>query len=172
MRRQSAHRILTAGLVALASLTVLTAPTSAAGSENNRELAAARAATARYHDEAAAIAAGYQHTDECVAAPPGAMGYHYVSPTLFDPLDVTRPGAVLYAPGPHGRRLVAVEYFVVDRDQNPATDDDRPSLFGQPFDGPMPGHFPGMPVHYDLHVWLWAHNPDGMFAQWNPSISC
>jgi len=36
----------------------------------------------------------------------------------------------------------------------------------------MPGHFAGMPVHYDLHVWLWKHNPAGMFAEWNPGLSC
>jgi hypothetical protein len=29
-----------------------------------------------------------------------------------------------------------------------------------------------MPEHYDLHVWLWKHNPEGMFAQFNPRVSC
>ena len=33
-----------------------------------------------------------------------------------------------------------------------------------PFDSPMLGHEPGMPVHYDLHVWLYRHNPAGLFA--------
>jgi hypothetical protein len=60
----------------------------------------------------------------------------------------------------------------VDADGSLATDDDRPSIFGQPFDGPMPGHNPAMPVHYDLHVWLSADNPSGLFAQFNPSLSC
>ena len=36
----------------------------------------------------------------------------------------------------------------------------------------MTGHSPGMPVHYDLHVWLFDSNPDGVFAPWNPSVSC
>jgi hypothetical protein len=36
----------------------------------------------------------------------------------------------------------------------------------------MLGHEPGMPVHYDLHVWLYQANPDGVFASWNPSVSC
>ena len=45
-------------------------------------------------------------------------------------------------------------------------------LFGQTFDGPMPGHIPTMPWHWDLHVWVWAHNPSGMFAEWNPSLQC
>ena len=68
------------------------------------------------------------------------------------------------------RHLVGVEFFSADG--VPGTDDDRPSLFGQPFDGPMPGHFPGQPDHYDLHVWLWRFNPAGMFAQFNPRVSC
>jgi hypothetical protein len=29
-----------------------------------------------------------------------------------------------------------------------------------------------MPIHYDLHVWLYKHNPAGMFAAWNPRVSC
>jgi hypothetical protein len=36
----------------------------------------------------------------------------------------------------------------------------------------LDGHAPGMPVHYDLHVWLGRTNPDGLFAVPNPSISC
>ena len=26
--------------------------------------------------------------------------------------------------------------------------------------------------HYELHVWLFQHNPSGMFASWNPTVSC
>jgi hypothetical protein len=29
-----------------------------------------------------------------------------------------------------------------------------------------------MPIHYDLHVWLWQHNPSGLFAPWNPDVTC
>jgi hypothetical protein len=29
-----------------------------------------------------------------------------------------------------------------------------------------------MPVHYDLHVWLWQDNPAGMFALFNPTVTC
>jgi len=28
------------------------------------------------------------------------------------------------------------------------------------------------PPHYELHIWLYKHNPAGLFAQWNPRISC
>jgi hypothetical protein len=36
----------------------------------------------------------------------------------------------------------------------------------------MLGHGPGMPIHYDLHLWIWAPNPRGMFAQYNPAVRC
>jgi hypothetical protein len=71
-----------------------------------------------------------------------------------------------------GLRLGAVEYFQVDADQDLHTSADRPELFGLPFDGPMLGHNPHMPIHYDLHVWLFRHNPAWTFAMWNPRVRC
>jgi hypothetical protein len=47
-----------------------------------------------------------------------------------------------------------------------------PAVLGQTFDGPMEGHAPGMPWHYDVHVWVAEANPSGVFAQFNPAISC
>lgn len=134
-----------------------------------------RQLSGRYHSHTQAEKAGFLATDECVAVPGlGGMGYHYVNPTRIDTtLNVDEPEVLLYESGPNGKhRLTGVEYLVVDADQDLATADDRPSLAGRPFDGPMPGHSPGMPVHYDRHVWAWADNPDGDFATWNPSISC
>jgi hypothetical protein len=29
-----------------------------------------------------------------------------------------------------------------------------------------------MPVHYDLHVWLYQPNAAGMFAQSNDAVAC
>jgi hypothetical protein len=104
------------------------------------------------------------------------MGIHYANEELIadGELDVTTPEILVYQPMPSGKlRLGAVEYFQVDGDQDLATDDDRPSMFGHmPFDGPMLGHEPGMPIHYDLHVWLNRHNPAGLFAMWNPRVNC
>lgn len=172
-RRTRRIVVATAGAVGVACAAMV--PLSAdADSGTNTDLAAARAATAKYHDEARALADGYLSTDECVASPSGAMGYHYVNPALFDaPMDVRTPPILLYQSGEDGgRKLVAVEYFKADEDQDVDTDGDRPSLFGTEFDGPMAGHDDGMPIHYDLHVWLWQHNPDGMFAEFNPAGSC
>jgi len=150
-------------------------PAQAGGqSEWRQDVAAVRAATAQYHDEAKAIADGFTPTDECVSSPDGTMGSHYVNfERLGAPLDVTKPAILIYQPSPSGgRTLVAVEYFKVDEDQDLATDDDRPALFGEGFDGPMPGHVEGMPIHYDLHAWVWQHNPSGIFEEWNPAGSC
>jgi len=143
-----------------------TADQSSAGDAG---LSAAKAFTAPYQSEAAAIADGFTPTDECVPA----MGYHYVNFSRIDTnLEPSRPEAVLYVSTPGGgRQLAAAEWLVVDADQDLATDDDRPTLFGHPFDGPMLGHAPGMPIHYDLHAYAWVENPDGGFATWNPAIS-
>lgn len=133
-------------------------------------LAATRAATAAFHDPAAAIAAGYLPTDHCE---PG-MGQHWISPAnLADGVnDLTKPDILLYEPTTDGLRLVGVEWMQPDADQDLSTDDDRPTLAGLPFDGPMLGHEPGMPVHYDKHLYLWKTNPDGAFTAHNPRVTC
>jgi hypothetical protein len=140
------------------------------------DLRRARAATRKFRSVAMARAAGYAAAGECVEDPKyGGMGIHYANPELVadGKLDVTKPEILVYQPTPGGKlRLGAVEYFQVDADQDLATDDDRPDLFGMPFDGPMLGHDAEMPIHYDLHVWLYRHNPAGRFAMWNPRVHC
>jgi hypothetical protein len=165
-----------AALALVGVLVALAAIVTAAASPPNK-VQAVKAATARYHSFVQAQAAGYTIAGEpCVAAPGlGAMGIHAVNPALImDPaINPTRPEIILYLPKANGRlQLIGVEYFKIDADQDLATDGDRPSLFGQPFDGPMPGHNPTMPIHYDLHLWLWADNPAGFFAPFNPNLSC
>jgi hypothetical protein len=133
------------------------------------DLAAVRQATARFHDVDAAIAAGYSPTEECVPN----MGYHYVNFGQFGAMDPLAPDALLYAANKNGQlKLVAAEWFKVDADQDLSTDGDRPTMFGKAFDGPMPGHAPGMPIHYDLHAYIWQANPDGVLATWNRNIDC
>ncbi|GIE28201.1 hypothetical protein Ait01nite_012460 [Actinoplanes italicus] len=133
-------------------------------------------ATRRFRDVDEALAAGYLATDQCV---PG-MGWHYAHPGLSagDAIDPVWPEVLLYVPGRDGTpRLVGVEYFKADADQDLNTDTDRPTLFGHPFDGPMAGHemppgAPPMPAHYDLHVWLYLTNPAGQLTNENPRIIC
>jgi hypothetical protein len=135
-----------------------------------------RTATRAFRSVDKALAAGYVPTDACVALPgAGGMGYHYVNPANIADgvIDPAAPEMLVYHRDRSGRmRLGAVEYFAVDADQDLATDDDRPTLMGIPFDGPMPGHEPGMPVHYDLHAWVFTHNSTGDLAPWNPSVTC
>jgi len=103
------------------------------------------------------------------------MGIHAINPALIaDPaIDPLEPEILLYVPKANGKlELVGVEYFKVDADQNLGTSDDRPSLFGRAFEGPMPGHGPTMPVHYDMHVWVAEANPSGVFALFNPALAC
>ena len=165
-------------LAALAASTAgfLPAAVASDGAQLNPVVATARQATVKYHDVAAALADGYVKVGGCVELPgAGGMGFHYVNPRLAaDPaIAADQPEQLLYAPGPDGSlKLAGVEYFKADADQNLATSDDRPSLAGVPFEGPMAGHGPGMPIHYDLHVWAWRANPEGMFADWNPNVDC
>lgn len=160
--------VVMASILALAAVAPAAAAGGATGSDVGQGLAALRQATVQFRDPAAAVAAGYLATDECVSVPGlGTMGYHYVKLSLLDAsADLTQPEGLLYVPSPSGPRLVAAEWVVVDVGQP------HPSILGQPFDGPMPGHFPGMPQHYDLHAWIWQANPEGLFAQFNPSLSC
>ena len=139
-----------------------------------KELQDVRAAVAKYHDVTVATAAGYVPGSPCEQTSAGAMGIHYVNPALLGPgLDPLKPEVLLYMPQKNGSlQLVGVEYFQVDADQDLSTSADRPSLFGRGFDGPMLGHNPQMPIHYDLHAWVVEQNPSGVFAQWNPSIRC
>ena len=93
------------------------------------------------------------------------MGYHWVNPSLVDPVfDPRHPEVVLYANGPGGKlRLVALEYIVIDIGQ------DRPMFGDHPFD------IGGTPVpdpHWSLHVWLYEENPNGIFTPFNPKIVC
>ncbi|MFN6965021.1 MAG: hypothetical protein ACK4S4_14825 [Pyrinomonadaceae bacterium] len=150
------------------------APSAAAPSLNEEEcrsaecrqaLAAARRATARYHDIERAIADGFVPLSPCVSVPGlGTMGIHYGNIGRITNPDVNpaRPEVLLYLPDEAGEmRLVAVEY-VVPAPLVPAA----PVLFGQTFE-----YSPGRNA-YELHVWAWRHNPAGMFAPFNPSLEC
>lgn len=169
----SGRTIIASGVCTAAAATVIAlVPGGAAAAPGGQsQLAAVRQATVQYHDVDRAVADGYLRTGECV---PG-MGYHYVNFELFGaPVDPLKPAALLYAPsGNDGLKLVAVEYFVVDEDGDLTTHNSvRPALFGKRFDGPMPGHGPGMPVHYDLHAYIWKGNPAGVLETYNAKVEC
>lgn len=136
-----------------------------------RQLRQARAALDQLRTVELAQAAGYVEASPCI---PGD-GAHYIKPAFAQDTVVTpsQPELLMFALGADKRlELVGLEYWRADSDGDKATTSDRPTLFGHGFDGPMDGHAPGMPVHYDLHVWLGRTNPDGLFAVPNPSIGC
>lgn len=172
MRRLSSGAPVAAGLTAM----VIGGVALDARATPPSDLRAAKAATARYHSLDQAKADGYVQASPCTESPAGGMGIHYVNPQLAaDPaVDPQRPEQLLYMPGADGAlELVGVEYWKASADQQPPIDpSDKPSLFGRAFDGPMPGHSPTMPHHYDLHVWFWKDNPAGLFATWNPRLDC
>jgi hypothetical protein len=126
---------------------------------------AVKAQTARFNSIKQAEKAGYSVGSPCVAIPIGGMGYHYVRAGLpdntFDPM---QPEALLYAPDEHGKlKLVGVEYIVMNTGQT------APTFAGEAFN---PNGGPFQDPHWTLHVWLFEENPLGMFAPFNPNVSC
>lgn len=139
------------------------------------KIAAAREATAQYHDLSVAEADGfarfYQCTDETGA---GAMGQHYVNGArVGDPaLDELAPEVLVYAPLPGGGyRLVGLEYVVLAADWD-ALHASPPVLFGRTLKRVPAGNRYGLPDFYELHAWVWRPNPRGMFDDWNSKVSC
>jgi hypothetical protein len=171
MKRTTPLRLAAAALGVAAVATTALPGLAGPSAPSAPELAHIRAATARYHDVDVALDDGYIPVSPCEQNDIGAMGVHYLHPGLASDAEVdpARPEVLLYLPTSDGEaQLVGVEYFVAAT----ATGGVTPELYGVPFDGPMAGHSPGMPEHYDLHVWAWRHNPDGMTAQWNPALNC
>ena len=103
---------------------------------------------------------------DCMASAEGAMGVHYGNTALIDgALDPLRPELLIYEPGPGGtKKFVGVE-FIVPFSAMPK-DGPAPTLFGQTF---APNDAFGI---WGLHVWTNRTNPSGLFAQWNPRVSC
>ncbi len=173
-------------IVILLGAVVLSAPSQQ--SELDRYVGEVRAGTMRYRDPAAAIADGYQPTELCIAE----EGIHFIKPgfTRLINLEVGEltPEFLIYAPSDDGDlRLVGVEYYSVafaNTEIGPAPwfGETPPPLgwarpppvlyLDQVFKGPLPGHIPGGPWHYELHAYVWDENPDGLFNRTNPNIVC
>lgn len=133
-----------------------------------------RQATQKFLDVNAATAAGYVSTQNCVSGPEqGAMGVHYVNEAFIADgvLDVRRPEVLVYEPRDGQLRLVAVE-FLVDAQQWDAANAGPPVVGGQLLNYvPEPNRL-RLPAFYELHVWAWKRNRNGVFVDWNPRASC
>ncbi len=166
------------------------------------DLATVRASTDRFRDVNVALAEGYVRdpmnlcdTAEMLGRPAalGVMGVHYARPDLLgitgppNPrvngtgthTDFTRPAILIYEPQADGSlQLVAVENLVFVAAWEAAGNTAPPTFMGRPFD--LMADDPGTAVdeahmfepHYDRHVWLYRDNPNGIFAQFNPNVSC
>ncbi len=124
------------------------------------ELARVKAATAKYHNIATAIADGYEDIHLYVPN----MGWHYLNTAVLDStFDMEHPELLVYMDKPEGGyRLVAVEYAV------PLS-----------MSAEAPEGFTGSGDEWDvnsqfqlwtLHAWVWYNNPDGVFAPFNPRV--
>ena len=118
-----------------------------------------------------AVAAGWDTIPggECVESPMGGMGYHLqnLDQLANGHLNLLRPEALLYAPTEDGSfEFVGVE-FIIPGDL--WTEPDPPVFLEQTL------HFNpnvGPTGIWALHVWVVEENPNGMFADWNPEVSC
>lgn len=165
-------------------------------------LADIRRATEKYRDIRVALAEGYIRdpanmceTADMMGKPKtlGAMGIHYVRPDMLgitappNPrvdgvgthTDFLKPAILLYEPQADGSlKLVGVENLVFAKAWKSAGHDTPPSFHGVAYDTMIDD--PATPIdeahnfepHHDRHIWLYRENPNGVFAQFNPRVTC
>ncbi|MFW6010329.1 MAG: hypothetical protein ACOC9H_00270 [Gemmatimonadota bacterium] len=150
--------------------TITELPADVERAQKQAALATLRRATAAYHDSEAALEDGFESLGVCVEANP-IDGQHplgipfvHLERVVDGVLDPEEPEILFYEPRKDGSlRLVGVEMAV------PValwTEDDPPEFFGHEL------HENEAEGLYGLHMWIWLHNPDGMFAPGHPRISC
>ena len=141
-----------------------TTPTDA---NKNPDLDALRRVTTPFQTFQTATTAGWSaKITGCMKDAAGGMGFHYGNPAIIDAtVRVEEPELLLYEPDQSGTlRLVAVEYIIPFSAHSKS--DAAPVLFGQQF---KPNDTFQL---WGLHVWAWKDNPSGLYADWNPSVSC
>jgi hypothetical protein len=160
-------------LCAFVSITVPVATSVAqAHPESDPRIAAGleklRTATKPFQNLDSAVAAGFpREVPNClVHEHHGAMGYHHVNRANFTTtLTVERPQILLYERLANGTyKLNGVEFIVPysiwPRDSVP------PVILAQKMK-----HEDNLKIWY-THVWAWSNNTDGIFADFNPSVTC
>lgn len=127
-----------------------------------------RSATVSFDDINNAIAAGWEtDVSGCMEDPEqGGMGHHYGNLDFFDGRqEISEPEALMYEPLENGElEFVGVEY-IIPFDALPDTAE-PPVLFGQEYSQNYVFDI------WALHVWTEKENPAGLFAAWNPNVSC
>ena len=170
MKKLSHMPMLLAALLALTSFALAQQPEGQG--DQDKLVQIVRNATQQYQDVTKATAAGYGPVLGCVSGSDhGAMGVHYVNPSLLNgPIDATQPQALIYEPTSNGQyKLVGVE-FIILASALPANS--APQVEGhlmQYID--TPNRY-GLPAFFELHVWAWRDNPQGPFVDWNDHVTC
>jgi hypothetical protein len=150
------------------------ASTDVAEADQNQILATIREATARYHRVEAAIADGYVQGSPCESMPGQGIGIHFRKSSLFNAIvDPSQPELLVYEPQSNGDiSLVAVAFVVPSAAWDP-THNSPPMLGDQVFEDKRTPDWSSPPFpNYELHVWVWKENPNGMYATTNPKVSC
>ena len=137
------------------------------GTDTDGAIATLQRVTARYHNLSAALADQFVLLHPCENRPgEGPVGIVYVNfARLLDGvIDPETPDALIYEPQTNGReRLVGVEIAIPYALWTQQT---APQFLGATFQNE--DEF-GV---FALHVWVWRNNPDGLFAETNPKVSC
>jgi hypothetical protein len=155
--------------VSVAALLAVSAVFIASAAKDDRpqsDLANVRAAVARYHSVEAAQDAGWglvEGLDHCFPH----MGVHYIKGPLDTSLDPLEPEALVYQYLPNGElHLGAVEYIVPAAGWDAEDHGHDPEVLGRHL------HLNEDLGVYVLHAWLFNQNPDGMYQDTNPRVSC
>lgn len=167
------HHVAAVAACAMAALSATISPL-AAGPATDTLVSRVREGVYAYRSTDDAVAAGWQPLTGCVSGPQeGAMGTHYINPTLLTDteLDPRKPEALIFEHKNGRATLVGVE-FIVLADKWKAAHNGPPVLMGQHM------HFVGAPNRYgldpfyELHVWAFRENPLGTFSDWHRHVSC
>lgn len=155
-------------LGAALGLTFAFAGVGVATAQSQASLAAVRQATLKYQDINNAIADGYVSFYTCTEQPGvGTMGQHFINFGLVgdDAVNALTPEGLVYAPKRNGEwKLVAIEYVTFQAGI---------SVLGQPMNTVPATNRYGIPSQfYAKHAWIWQGNPNGVFADWNPDVTC
>ncbi len=194
--------LLTGGIALIAVAALGCSSTDVRPAANEPDLAAVRKATERFRDIKVALAEGYIRdpfdlcdTAEMMGRPAelGAMGVHYFKPDVLgitgppNPkvsgtgthTDFLTPAILIYEPQANGSfELVAVENLAFADAWKAAGKSEPPSFHGVAYnymtDDPTTTADDAhqFAPHFDRHVWIYRENPSGVFAQFNPRVSC
>ena len=127
-----------------------------------------RAATAPFRVLDNAVAAGYpREVKDCIVHEHhGSMGYHHLNAKYVDgTLVPEHPQFLLYQRLANGTYQLNGAEFIVPYRFWPR-DSTAPVFMGQKL--LREDAF----KYWYLHVWAWNANPDGVFADFNPNVSC